>query len=194
VSDAGCDPKCTFDDLGNAIRKVRVDLGVPITVDSALRIRPRTPAGQKAEKGAYFAVATIRYSAVDPDGVDGVLIYVKPAFYDSGEEPVDVLNYALGHGEFPHESTGDQFFNESQFESYRALGLYAMEQVIAELSRHVPTPGAAPSPGARRDTVGVAAPDAVGSARGAGAAGGPGGPPDAGRRAPDAMGGAPEGP
>ena len=98
-----------------------------------------------------FAVATIRYSAVDPDGVDGKLIYVKPAFYGSGKEPVDVLNYALGHDAFPHESTGDQFFSESQFESYRALGLYAMEQVIAELRRHVPRPGEPATAGAPGD-------------------------------------------
>ena len=61
-----------------------------------------------------------------------------------------MLNYALGHDAFPHESTGDQFFSESQFESYRALGLYAMEQVIAELSRHMPRPGALASEGAVR--------------------------------------------
>jgi hypothetical protein len=30
VSDAGCDPHGTFEDLGNAIRKIRIDLGVPI--------------------------------------------------------------------------------------------------------------------------------------------------------------------
>jgi len=30
VSDAGADPSGTFDDLGNAVRKIRVDLGIPI--------------------------------------------------------------------------------------------------------------------------------------------------------------------
>jgi hypothetical protein len=33
-----------------------------------------------------------------------------------------VLSYAIAHGTFPHESTLNQFFSESQFESYRALG------------------------------------------------------------------------
>jgi hypothetical protein len=28
---------------------------------------------------------------------------------------------------FPHESMADQFFSESQFESYRMLGAYTME-------------------------------------------------------------------
>src|SRR6186713_1045162 len=30
VSDASTDPKCQLEDLGNAIRKIRIDLGVPI--------------------------------------------------------------------------------------------------------------------------------------------------------------------
>lgn len=33
-----------------------------------------------------------------------------------------VLSYAIAHKTFPHESTLNQFFSESQFESYRALG------------------------------------------------------------------------
>jgi hypothetical protein len=132
VSDAGCDPTCAFEDLGNAIRKVRIDLGVPITVDTELRIHARAAAGAAAPPGAaYFAQATVHYSSVDEGGVDGKLIYVKPAFY--GREPVDVLNYALAHAAFPHESTGDQFFSESQFESYRALGLHAITEVLRTL-------------------------------------------------------------
>src|SRR5262249_14502824 len=33
---------------------------------------------------------------------------------------------------FPHESTADQFFDESQFESYRALGRMAVEDLLVE--------------------------------------------------------------
>ena len=33
---------------------------------------------------------------------------------------------------FPHESTADQFFSESQFESYRMLGAYTMEKLCAD--------------------------------------------------------------
>jgi hypothetical protein len=40
--------------------------------------------------------------------------------------------------DFPHESTSDQFFNETQFECYRALGYHAardfLEQSGSELS------------------------------------------------------------
>ena len=35
---------------------------------------------------------------------------------------IDVRAYGNLHDAFPHESTADQFFTESQFESYRQLG------------------------------------------------------------------------
>ncbi|HKW42026.1 MAG TPA: patatin-like phospholipase family protein [Gemmatimonadales bacterium] len=120
VSDASCDPNGTLDDLGNAIRKVRIDLGVPIEIRSPLPIYPRRENGT----GKYHAFGTIRYSSVDgsPPERDGILVYVKPAWY--GVEPPDVCNYARTSPAFPHETTADQFFSESQFESYRALGYY----------------------------------------------------------------------
>ena len=34
--------------------------------------------------------------------------------------------------EFPHESTTDQWFGESQLESYRLLGLYAVEVICGK--------------------------------------------------------------
>jgi len=40
-----------------------------------------------------------------------------------------VLQYAIANPAFPHQSTLDQFFDESQFESYRRLG----EHVVASL-------------------------------------------------------------
>ncbi|HEU5323121.1 MAG TPA: hypothetical protein VFX28_20110, partial [Methylomirabilota bacterium] len=138
VSDAGCDPACAFEDLGNAIRKVRIDLGVPITIREQVRIRARTPSGAPAApEGAYFAVADIEYCRVDPEAKDardgkgpmnGTLLYIKPCFY--GREPLDVVNYALAHTAFPHEPTSDQFFSESQFESYRQLGAYTITRVL----------------------------------------------------------------
>ncbi len=45
---------------------------------------------------------------------------MKPAVFNR-DEPADVRQYKRAHRR-PHESTADQFFGESQFESYRALG------------------------------------------------------------------------
>ena len=126
VVDAGCDPEGRLEDLGNAIRKIRIDLGVPITL-MEFPIYPR----EAKKSGKYSAVGTINYSAVDgSDGIDGTLVYIKPAFY--GEEPKDIFNYAQVSAAFPHEPTSDQWFSESQFESYRALGEYAVKLMCGE--------------------------------------------------------------
>ncbi len=113
LSDAGCDGGYTFGDLANAIRKIRIDFGVEIEFPAGLHIGP--------SETARFAVGAIRYRAVDPDLDDGVLVYLKPTV--TGDEPVDVANYARTHATFPHESTAEQWFDEAQFESYRMLGL-----------------------------------------------------------------------
>jgi hypothetical protein len=126
VSDGGADPLGAFEDLGNAIRKIRIDFGIPIEF-RIVPIYARDGRGVP-RPGKYCAIGTIRYSCVDEDAPDGTLIYLKPAFY--GDEPRDVFNYAQTSQTFPHETTGDQFFSESQFESYRALGSYVIDQVV----------------------------------------------------------------
>ena len=40
-----------------------------------------------------------------------------------------MYNYATESLDFPHETTADQFFSESQFESYRALGRHAFNEI-----------------------------------------------------------------
>jgi len=118
VSDAGCDAGYCFDDLANAIRRVRIDFGIPIEFPSGVQISAN-------ETGAArWAVGSIRYSVVEPETDDGVLIYLKPALI--GDEPVDVVNYSRSHPSFPQESTMNQWFDTAQFESYRELGLHTV--------------------------------------------------------------------
>lgn len=102
--DAGQDCNSQFEDLGNAIRKCYADFGVTIDVHA-----------EDLESG-YSAVGRVIY----PDAAEGCLIYIKPRL--TGTEPADLLNYKCTHPGFPHESTSDQWFDESQFESYRKLG------------------------------------------------------------------------
>jgi hypothetical protein len=49
----------------------------------------------------------------------------------TGDEPVDVIEFRRRHLEFPHTSTVDQFFDESHFESYRALGHHIASEVFS---------------------------------------------------------------
>ncbi len=122
VSDAGQDYRYAFQDLGNAVRKIRVDLGIPIEIKDR-KIFPRA----ENKLGKYCAVGEILYSEVDKGAPNGTLIYLKPAIY--GAEPMDVYNYGRENVEFPHEPTSDQFFSESQFESYRMLGQHTVDAI-----------------------------------------------------------------
>ena len=125
VVDAGCDPKYEYEDLAAAIQKIRADLGVPITF--AALPKP-ADAGATARS---WTIGTIHYSEVDAGAPDGQLLYLKPLV--NGREPIDVRHYAATHasGEdhFPQQSTADQWFDEAQFESYRALGRFVVDDV-----------------------------------------------------------------
>jgi hypothetical protein len=126
VSDAGCDRQSGFSDLGNAIRKIRIDLGVEIEIDVD-RLRQKNGTHQSEW---HHAIGTIRYDLVDPGAPQGLLIYLKPSL--TGDEPPDVQDYAGRNPDFPHESTADQFFDESQFESYRKLGAHIVHELFDE--------------------------------------------------------------
>ncbi len=136
VLDSGCDPAFTYEDLGNAMRKVRIDLNVPIEFEDQYMQPMR-------EKKRRCAVARIGYSAVDPTWPDGQLIYIKPILL--GTEPPDVEAYAADNPSFPHQGTGNQWFNESQTESYRMLGLHTLDEIcrgwtgnsLEDFGRHV---------------------------------------------------------
>ena len=118
--DSGCDQNFTYEDLGNALRKIRIDLKIPVTFEDATAIPLRN-------KTKRCAIATIHYSAMDGNCPDGELIYIKPMML--GNEPPDVASYFSTHRDFPHQSTADQWFDESQTESYRMLGLKTIDDI-----------------------------------------------------------------
>lgn len=122
--DSGCDKNFTFEDLGNAVRKCQVDLGVRIEID------PRAIVPDPATKRSLFhcAVGEIHYPARSGEKQTGLLLYIKPSL--TGNEPADVTEYAATHPDFPHQTTADQWFNESQFESYRNLGQHVTATVL----------------------------------------------------------------
>jgi hypothetical protein len=69
-----------------------------------------------ADSSACLALARIHYA----DGERGLLLVVKPNLCDA--LPVDLLNFAADNPSFPQQTTGDQFFDEAQWESYYQLG------------------------------------------------------------------------
>lgn len=70
----------------------------------------------------------------------GTFVYVKSSVkapkgkpvLDEKEDPLKygTYKYKIYHPEFPHESTGDQFFDEIQWESYFQLGRYIGADVL----------------------------------------------------------------
>lgn len=138
VIDAGADRSYAFSDLANAVRKIYIDLKVRIKFEPPIAIRAEAmDPGAKRVKGEYFAIGEIEYPEAGGAGSSrtglpgkGLLLYVKPALY--GSEPVDIFNYRQRCPDFPHESTVDQFFTESQFESYRNLGQFIMRQICQD--------------------------------------------------------------
>jgi hypothetical protein len=130
ISDGGEDLECSFVDLGEAVRKIRIDFGIPIEFGT-MSIYPRSAIDTLKTPGHNCAVGRIRYSVVDGvDAPDGIIVYIKPACY--GDEPRDIYEYFKRNPTFPHERTSDQFFSESQFESYRMLGAHTMEKLGAD--------------------------------------------------------------
>ena len=113
------DAQTRFTGLGNALRRCRTDFGaeIEIKVDEIRRGK------------AHWAVGRVIYE----DGTEGFLLYIKASLTCNRDEPEDVLEYKARKEAFPHESTGDQFFDEDQFESYRALGQHIGEELLAAL-------------------------------------------------------------
>jgi len=116
--DASCDAAYGCSDLHNAMERCRVDFGVDIEM-KADELGKILPDGQPPRATAHFAVGVIHYVPGDPAS-DGVLIYLKPALVK--DDAADLLGYAASNKQFPHDTTANQFFDESHFENYRAMG------------------------------------------------------------------------
>jgi hypothetical protein len=130
--DGDADTDYDFEDLGNAVRKIYIDLGIIIRF-------PDFPSGPPMKRGKdkgidstslYCFSGEIDYGCIDEDAPKGNLIVIKPVL--NGSEPEDIRAYASAHETFPHESTVNQFFNEAQFESYRHLGSWVVDTITRQ--------------------------------------------------------------
>ena len=133
ISDSECDPKLQFEGLANLIRLSDVDLDATIDID----VRAIQPEEGSSWSRSRCAVGKIIYRDSDrwpkkPNGDgDCWLIYIKASM--NGHEDTAVMQYKATHPEFPHESTGNQFYAEDQFESYRSLGKDITEKLFGKV-------------------------------------------------------------
>ncbi len=137
ASDASSDARYEFNDLENLVRKARIDFGAEIdfyTADEAKDLfclgsneltvlSPEDMVNNHSCRGVLLA--RIRYRERTgrngrPQRPEGTLLVIKPNLHDALD--VDLLGYARRHEAFPHEPTGDQSFDEAQWESYHRLG------------------------------------------------------------------------
>jgi hypothetical protein len=152
--DAGEDKIYAFTDLNNLLIRARNELGLEIRFRHDQQpeelIRPRPSQVYSKQR---FAVADIYQwwedrKVINPETQKeenqiinfdtprkvGTFVYVKSAvlapagkpYLSEDDDPLKygTYKYKIYHPEFPHESTGDQFFDEIQWESYFQLGRY----------------------------------------------------------------------
>jgi hypothetical protein len=118
--DGEADPKRSFGGLLSLTQLAKIDLGVTIEPDlTELRMGP------EGHGRAHFGLSRIDY----PGGDHGLLLYIKSSL--TGNESEFLKKYRSENPDFPHQSTAQQLFSETQFEAYRALG----EHVASDLFR-----------------------------------------------------------
>jgi hypothetical protein len=129
ICDGEQDPELQFDGLGQSVRKIRLDFGVEIDLKDVRHMR------NDDTNPVHVVIGSILYPE-DP-AHPGTIIYIKTSL--DGDEPVDIVNYKREDPSFPQDTTLDQFFTESKFESYRALGSHIATHptVISRLKQYL---------------------------------------------------------
>jgi hypothetical protein len=136
LSLASADEEYGFDDLADVVERVRVDFGVFIdfpdnfkqSIPDAAIPAAGIASGLRLCAQSYCA-GEIAYPQVgNASAKKGNLVVLKAALVT--DLPADVLRYAVGHRDFPNESTVDQFFDERQFEAYRETGYAACRDML----------------------------------------------------------------
>ena len=126
--DAEQDNNFIFSSLSNIIEKARVDFGITIDINceqlDVLKCDLSIDKPLVLSKKGYL-VADIHYPGCE---TPGKLIYIKSTLPETLS--ADVMGYRNSHPDFPHETTADQFFTETQMEAYRCLGLQITNSML----------------------------------------------------------------
>lgn len=157
--DGECDPQISCSSLIQAMRYAEIDFGIKIDIDlnrlkSALWDKTPDVDGTAARSPFtryHFSLGTINYGTYEKETGDkkevvkeiGYLLYIKSSM--TGNEPDMLMRYKQNHIDFPHQSTGDLFYNEEQFECYRALGEHIVQDILDFSNFVPPTPPTPPA-------------------------------------------------
>jgi hypothetical protein len=127
----------SFSSLAGAIRQINVDENTRVEID--LRALRPDASGRSRD---CAAVGRITYPRDDDDRgrvATGWLVLLKATL--SGRVPAAVESYRAKHPTFPYDTTADQFFDDDQFESYRALGEHVAGSLLDKVEPHVGADG-----------------------------------------------------
>ena len=133
ICDGEQDAYLQFDGLGQSARKIRLDFGVEIDLKDVRHMK------NDDTSPGHVVIGSITYPE-DP-AHPGTIIYIKTSL--DGDEPVDIVNYKREDSSFPQDTTLDQFFTESKFESYRALGSHIATHpsIVSRLKQYLDKDG-----------------------------------------------------
>jgi hypothetical protein len=146
VGECGADPQATLDDLGNMIRKVRIDFRTEVTFGAGEieKFRTLPPAPRE-----HVVTGKIRYGKEHADALglteeerDGTIIVVKPNV--APDVALDVRQYGFLNADFPQQQTFDLWYDEAQFESYRRLGQSSGEIAVTTMNQVMQAAGITP--------------------------------------------------
>ena len=127
VVDAGCDQQFLFDDLGSLQRLAKVDLNaeIHVPIDQLNMLKAGTISFVKA-------TVTYRDKTTNAEKGAGDLYYIKPSVPKDAQPEIET--YRRANPSFPHQTTLNQFFTESQFLAYMALGKKQGEDLMTALT------------------------------------------------------------
>jgi hypothetical protein len=124
VIDASNDVEDRFTALAEAIATARMDHGIQIDIDPSPMIRGTKP---RADRPWAYGIATHPLKEGEEKPYKTEIFFLKAVL--AGHLGWDIEQYAVGHPDFPRRTTGDQFYDEWDFEAYRSLGFSLAESL-----------------------------------------------------------------
>lgn len=131
VGDGEADPKLHFSGLATLLRYAYLDMGVVIDINvDDIRLNRKDGVDEDSKlSDEHWTVGTIKYPQSNGKPAEqGYLLYLKSSY--TGDESELIREYRHRNPAFPHQTTADQFFDEAQFEAYRALGQHIADRAL----------------------------------------------------------------
>lgn len=140
--DASADPEYQFPSLKNLVIRTKNELDIAINFrkDPELLIRPNPSRGFSDCHAVIADIEELPEKAGEQGKKIGLLVYIKSSLKEPRKKKdraminnsfyEDSYYYKTYHPRFPHESTGDQFFDKAQWEAYYHLGKFMAGDIL----------------------------------------------------------------